>query len=441
MNSKQIKMTLYDYATSDEENLWLLDQFDLDKNFPYTSKDFGKASNKRVYFRFPCGHSVPQRIADKTLKQSKKCPYCMNRGSVGKSLAKEYPTYADMFMAEKNGVSAEQVSAHNGQSYWWKCNVCGHEFTGTVAGMVSGHRVCECCSNNKISFTEYCIYFYLKQIDDKCELSKKIEGYRFDIYLPKYNLVIEFDGYPWHVSEEAQKNDAIKDNICEKLHVHILRIRDSRLIENKNLTATIWNVDYDIELNFLSALPQKIGECVKEEILPLDVNVKRDFRKITDFRSADKRKKSLLVHMPELSNFIDEDNVRNGNLEFVTYASHRILFWLRDPEYPLLKWSMTVHNLFQKQNPYTQWIKMCRKMLVRYPELERQIYNYGNDIRGNSMFRLKCSCGKEFEKTYTALMYQKMPRFCAECICKYRIKKQEDNSVNCKSGSEKWSVK
>ena len=418
---RKIKMTLFEYAKSRPENEWLLDQFDYEKNAPYTPMDFGKTSNKRVYFTFPCGHTRLQCIADKTRKNSKKCPVCMNRGAVGKSLAEEYPECASMFMAEKNGITAERVTPHNGMSYWWKCNVCGHEFQGKVSDIVSGHRVCNMCSNSKISFPQYCLYFYLKKLDQACEINKKIEGYKFDVYLPRYNLAIEYDGYPWHNTESARKNDVAKDAICEKLGIHILRIRDSRLKTNNKLTSEIWGFDYDDGLSFFSGLLQeliKFGIDTKE----LDIDVKRDVYKIQEFRRLGEKKKSLLNHMPELSSFIDTEDERNGNPELINVASHSIRLWLRDPEHPALKWSLTVHELFQKTEPYAQRIKMCRKMLKRYPKLEEQIYTYGNEIRCNSTFKLRCSCGNEFEKNYTALMDKGKVELCPECICKFRLK-------------------
>lgn len=415
-------MNLYEFAMSDPSNEWLLEQFDYEKNFPDTPKDFMKSSDKKIYFKFKCGHSCLQRIADKTGKRSKGCPVCQNRRGIGRSLADEYPQYAAMFMTEKNGIAPEQVTAKNGKVYWWKCKVCGHEFKGKVSDVVNGHRVCNMCANKKRSLPEYCLKFYLEKLDDGCEVNKKIEGRKYDLFLPKYKLAIEYDGFPWHDSKRARENDAVKDVICKERNIRLLRIRDSRLAENKDLTADVWKFDYDDELNFLSELPERLVKYMGNDAACLDINIKRDLSEIKNFRVMSDKKRSLLVHMPELPQFIDESDERNGNPEYISTASHSIRFWLRDPEFPRLKWSLTVHELFDKKEPYNQWIKMCRKMLKRYPEMAEQILEVGNNIREGTVFHMRCACGNTFEKNYVALMEKGKVELCEKCLQKVRLK-------------------
>ena len=219
--------SLFEYCVR-ENKTWLLEQFDFDKNWPKTPADYAKASDKRIWFKYDCGHSCLQRIADKTGKNSMGCPTCLNRGIIGRSLLEEHPYYAEMFMVEKNGVTPNDVSKMNGKSFWWKCQRCGNEFKGKVSDVVQGHRVCSECSNTRRSFPEYCLGYYLLQIDKDREINKNIEGYKFDLFLPKYNLVIEYDGYPWHNSKMSRKNDATKDRICKEKGHTLLRIRDAR---------------------------------------------------------------------------------------------------------------------------------------------------------------------------------------------------------------------
>lgn len=219
----------------------------------------------------------------------------------------------------------------------------------------------------------------------------------------------------------ARKNDAIKDELCKVYNISLLRIRDSRLTNNENLSAKIWEITYDDKLDFLKSFPDVLAHYIGIHANELDVDVKRDLKKIDAFRIAEEKKTSLLVHMPELKNFMDDEDDRNGNPEDVCGASHSIRFWLRDPKYPQLKWSMTAHRLFAKKDPYTQWIKMCKRMIERYPELEAQVCEVGNNIRETTVFRLQCKCGNKFEKSYEALIRKQKIEMCEECLLKFRM--------------------
>lgn len=273
----------------------------------------------------------------------------------------------------------------NGNSYWWRCKQCGAEFKGKVSDVVLGHRVCGECSNQRRSFPEYCLGFYLLHLDEARVFDRSISGYRFDIFLPKYNLVIEYDGYPWHNTPSAKRNDAQKDGLCRELGISIIRIRDSRLEANEALSADIFEIKYDDRLDFLRAFPHFLRKFIGTDANELDINVYRDFHKIKSFARTVETDHSLLSHMPQLSDFLDASKA-NGDPAFVSTASKKIRFWLRHPEHPSLKWSMTAYELFKKQEPYTQRIKMCLKLIDKYPQLEEQASLLRNTIRGPSTF-------------------------------------------------------
>ena len=194
------------------------------------------------------------------------------------------------------------------------------------------------------------------------------------------------------------------------------------LDENEELSSDIWRFEYDGRLNFLSELPARLRQYIGSAASALDVDICRDFKEIQVFQHKLDKSESLLAHMPQLNDFIDLDDKRNGNPEYVCTSSNKIRFWLRHPKYPTLKWSLTAHNLFHKQNPYTQWIKMSCKLIDKYPELENQVLLIGNEIREGSVFQLKCACGNTFKKSYAALMGKTRVCMCSECLKAYRLK-------------------
>lgn len=401
----------------------ILEQFDYEKNYPRTPKDYAKSSDKKAYFKYsPCEHICLQRIADKTSKMIG-CPSCMNRGAVGRSLADEYPEVAKMFDEKRNRISAKEISCKNGNEYWWICERCGRPFYGKVAYVVEGSQGCRECGNKRRTKPEYFLKYYLGQLDQEIELDVKIDNYKFDVMLPKYFLVVEYDGYPWHNSTRSKENDALKDEICKKRGLTLIRLRDARLDDNPALQSIVHLFNYDDLFEFFKQLPEVLEPFLGDIVKKLDIDVVRDAKFLNQFAISEERKKSLLEHMPCLNDYLDLSVDINGNPAYVTTATNKIRFWLRHPIYPKLTWSMTAHELFMRDIPETQWIKMCLKVLEKYPELEEQVFSFGNKIREESEFDLTCDCGKHFTKKYSQIIgkNRKKVTMCERCVTKSRM--------------------
>ncbi len=156
----------------------ILLQFDDEKNYPYTVENISPMTNKILFFTYPCGCTVSQRVADKTSHRSISCPKCQNRGAIGRSITDEYPdSYALMFDEKKNGIKASEVPFRSGKEYWWNCLTCGHAFLGKTCYVTSGKRVCQECNNKKQSDPEKILAYYLSHIDPDRIINYKIEGW------------------------------------------------------------------------------------------------------------------------------------------------------------------------------------------------------------------------------------------------------------------------
>lgn len=78
------------------------------------------------------------------------------------------------------------------------------------------------------------IYFEFQKTFEKCFHKQKL---KFDFYLPKHNMCIEYDGeqhfraVEWFGGEKEfillQKKDKIKDNYCKENNIYLLRIKYS----------------------------------------------------------------------------------------------------------------------------------------------------------------------------------------------------------------------
>ena len=105
------RQSFYDYCVTNNR-YDLLTMFDEEKNQPITTRDVSRASDRKLYFKYSCGHSIEQRIADMTKKGAKlNCPVCMNRrkGLIGKSVADVAESLLFEFCEGLNGIRADGI--------------------------------------------------------------------------------------------------------------------------------------------------------------------------------------------------------------------------------------------------------------------------------------------------------------------------------------------
>ncbi len=141
----------------------------------------------------------------------------------------------------------------NRRMYKCKCD-CGNEIVVPSSSLTTNHTLsCGC-------LTSYYNMYIDKLLDDMnvehiSEYSVNINGvqYRFDFYLPKYNLFIEYDGSQHYVISrfcgdnkeqneqillKTQKRDSIKNEYCKTNNINLLRIP---YWESKNIETIISN--------------------------------------------------------------------------------------------------------------------------------------------------------------------------------------------------------
>lgn len=133
----------------------------------------------------------------------------------------------------------EERNKHGRILYRCRCD-CGNEIIVLSYCLVQHHTSSCGCLNSYYNM-------YIKQFLDSNKIANKPEYtifvgdnyYRFDFYLPQYNLFIEYDGeqhykpvrYHTQSDDEAeqnfkrtQKHDKIKNLYCEDNHINLLRI-------------------------------------------------------------------------------------------------------------------------------------------------------------------------------------------------------------------------
>lgn len=136
--------------------------------------------------------------------------------------------------------------------YRCKCD-CGRETILCSCSLVTGHSLsCGCVLSHWNFFIDELLKN--KEIEHQCEYRIEYEGksFRFDFYLPQYNLFIEYDGSQHYMPinrtkdqevnqkqfEGVQERDQMKNKYCEENHINLLRIP---YWETKNIETIINN--------------------------------------------------------------------------------------------------------------------------------------------------------------------------------------------------------
>ena len=186
-------------------------------------------SDKKLWWQCKINskHVYQSRVSHRT-KRLQGCPYCANKkinetnslSTLNHELAKEWhPT--------KNGnLTPKQVGPGSGKKVWWLCSVTPeHEWQAVIDSRNSG-RGCPKCKS-QTSAPELRIYAEFQKIFQNVENRKKIDGKELDIYLPDYNIGIEYDGVRWHLGKEIIDKEKIK--YFKNINIKVFRVREEPL--------------------------------------------------------------------------------------------------------------------------------------------------------------------------------------------------------------------
>ena len=135
----------------------------------------------------------------------------------------------------------KEVGVNNKGKVEWLCECeCGNKITATTGSLMSKHTLSCGCIKSKGNFLlasilrnkgiEYKTEYYV----DLSNTDYNVSYLSFDIYLPKYNVAIEYDGeqhfYPCDLFggdigfARTKERDRIKDDYCKNNNIIIYRI-------------------------------------------------------------------------------------------------------------------------------------------------------------------------------------------------------------------------
>ena len=266
------------------------------KNCGLTAKDVVIGSKKTVWWKCDKGDDHEWQATIANISGGNRCPFCSNRKvSKTNSLINCNPRLAKEWDRYKNkGIEINNVIYGGKKIYWWKCEKGkDHSWRTSMENRING-RNCPFCTLTPQSKQELTITFELmkmfKNIDPK-GLKARLEGRvrSIDIFIPKLNLCIEFDGSYWH--KDKRDLDKIKSEMLFDEGFKLIRVRQEPL---KKI--------YDTDV--ISKKPYN-GKQVTNDILSKIINIfnldNKLVSKIKDYQLKDK-----LQNEKALERYIDK---------------------------------------------------------------------------------------------------------------------------------------
>ena len=225
------------------------------KNGDLTPFDVTWGSGKYIWWE--CSkNSKHEWQAKVTDRHDNGCPYC--RGyypSEDHNLLFNNPKLCEEWNYDKNDKAPSEYTPNTDKYAWWKCKECDHEWKDTINHRNNGNRGCPQCNKSKgekrckevfISYSFFEIsqkdYKLLNKNDNTYFIpQQKFDGLvglgggklSYDFYLPKYNILIEYQG-EFHdgtaniqTDEEfiiQQEHDRRKKEYAEKHGIRLLAI-------------------------------------------------------------------------------------------------------------------------------------------------------------------------------------------------------------------------
>jgi len=236
---------------SEDYNLFIInptlcEEWNYNKNYKFPS-EYTPNSGEKVHWicKINKKHKWEAQIASRN--NGVNCPYCSGKlPSEDYNLLIKNPELCEEWNYEKNNANPENFLPNSNKKAWWKCQKCSHEWEATINSRNNGVGCPECnMPKGEVRISEYFILnrllFYIpqKEFDDLLGLGGGKLSY--DFYLPKYNLLIEYQGKQ---HERYIKGFHKTKEDFEKQVEHDRRKKEYAL-ENGYNFLEIWYKDFD----------------------------------------------------------------------------------------------------------------------------------------------------------------------------------------------------
>jgi hypothetical protein len=179
-----------------------------------TANNLLPGSMKKVEWVCDCGNNHVAIIKNVISGTTKSCGHCnesvqswyQNKKKEIRSL--QCPINRSEFTI--GGVKPLEIVKNARDPFKAMCPACGSIYYPALFNIKRGISLTCGCSTNRVSFAQRQIKEFIESLGVDAELEYKIGTFTYDIFVPKYNTLIEYNGLKWHSYSESRKQDLQK---------------------------------------------------------------------------------------------------------------------------------------------------------------------------------------------------------------------------------------
>ena len=303
------------------------------KNKDLKPNEVTRGTPRKAWWLCSNNHSYQAAIANRTV-QGTGCPYCAGKkASDENNLECLFPEIAKEWHPTKNqGLNPSDVTYGSHKKVWWLCPK-DHSYQSQVRGRTGKHQNgCPQCSNQS-SEPEIRILSELKYFFDEVINRHKVDGAEIDIYLPKLNLCIEYDGNYWHKDKELK--DLEKNKLLASKGIQLIRIRQYPLkpLSKNDVLVSIKN---SLDKDDINELLKKIipfadtasQDKIKSYLAQPSFKNQKLFKEYRSYFPSPLPELSLLQTHPLIAKEWDYDKNKPLKPENYSHGAHHNAWWL-----------------------------------------------------------------------------------------------------------------
>lgn len=197
------------------------------KNGKLTPFDVLPSAGKKVWWECPKGDDHEWKTSIANRSKGTNCPICTGQKvATSNCLATLFPEIAIQWHPTKNGkLTPNDFTKGAIKKAWWKCpKGDDHEWQATINGRTGGSGCPKC--NPAYSIPELRIFCELKAIFENVQHRVIFNKREVDIFLPEFNIGIEFDGVYWHQDKHEKDHEKY---LALTASIFLIRIREEGL--------------------------------------------------------------------------------------------------------------------------------------------------------------------------------------------------------------------
>jgi predicted SprT family Zn-dependent metalloprotease/very-short-patch-repair endonuclease len=224
---------------------------------PETIKRF---SEKKIDWICDCGNEIKTNVTSVLSRRTSSCGNC--RGKIHDWYVKNQEEIKNLQCPIEpgkilGGIEVLETIKQVSVPFKASCSVCGSIYYPRLHGVKNGESLTCGCVSNIVSLPVKEISSIIQSFNIETQNEYKIKDYKYDIFIPSSNLLIEFNGLKWHSSQESRRRDTVKYKNAISSGFQYLAIFEDEWRDKKEGVINLIRNRLNLQINIKKLRPQK----------------------------------------------------------------------------------------------------------------------------------------------------------------------------------------